>query len=181
MTTTPGCGPGPSASAMYPPPMSSRALISRVCIFWFGLSEIVAAAEDRRRRRYPLMVRQVVWRGPVAQLGARQTGSLKVRGSNPLGSTNLDALRASIQELPRQRAATVDCRTAISGLRIKCFVAWPLVRTSLAISRPIASIGCFTLDNGGLGPGAQGALPTPQLAPPARAPRPRAPQTPPHP
>src|SRR5258708_30713203 len=104
MTTTPGCGPGPSASAMYPPPMSSRALISRVCIFWSGLSEIVAAAEDRRRRRYPLVVRQVVWRGPVAQLAARQTRRLKVTGSNPLGSTNLDALPAALDDLPPPRA-----------------------------------------------------------------------------
>ena len=29
-------------------------------------------------------------RGPVAQLGARLTGSQKVRGSNPLGSTNFE-------------------------------------------------------------------------------------------
>jgi hypothetical protein len=31
-------------------------------------------------------------RGPVAQLGARLTGSQKVRGSNPLGSTRLTLL-----------------------------------------------------------------------------------------
>ena len=38
--------------------------------------------------RYPL-VEPLARRGPVAQLGARLTGSQKVRGSNPLGSTTV--------------------------------------------------------------------------------------------
>ncbi len=32
-------------------------------------------------------------RGPVAQLGARLTGSQEVRGSNPLGSTKVPTMR----------------------------------------------------------------------------------------
>jgi hypothetical protein len=42
-------------------------------------------------------------RGPVAQLGARQTGSLKVRGSNPLGSTTShNANRGARQPVSRE-------------------------------------------------------------------------------
>ena len=41
--------------------------------------------------------------GPVAQLGARQTGSLKVRGSTPLGSTKCSLLLKWEWRLPPVR------------------------------------------------------------------------------
>jgi hypothetical protein len=47
-----------------------------------------------------------VFGGPVAQLGARLTGSQKVRGSNPLGSTN-PILNLGRTDVGSQNANTV--------------------------------------------------------------------------
>ena len=66
-------------------------------------------------------------RGPVAQLGARLTGSQKVRGSNPLGSTKLpsfaqigifEGLRNSLshQDLRRGPSATKCLAGALNGM-----------------------------------------------------------------
>ena len=53
-------------------------------------SGLIRFAASRARKVGPearVIITSYGCRGPVAQLGARQTGSLKVRGSTPLGST----------------------------------------------------------------------------------------------